>query len=370
MAITAFSKRFNRELDVKQLQNLYQQLLNDLDPSDFIKTDIECPCCGVTGGRIVSEGISPKTNLVVKQAHFAFKNDNGVDAHLVFCDYYSGNEPQNRTADDSIINLPKSGNEVTQAIRQLVCRAIHNNIFQQKDIRNMRQWFFDMRSTHDFLVEISKHQLNILRKSVSRSERNREQYTIDQSILNKDWFDLDEEVYESLATKFPFPSKVKEINGLSYFLVRKGTLKKAISLSQKNHGSYEFDRNRLEKKYRLATKLSLDIIGLHALFYHKIGNSVSKARSNNPLMAYSATLLFVNNWNVDGALEMHNNIVQSNTVVDENLGNVIGLNPFMHYDAWIALQFTLDWKKEFAEYDFDEEYLKERERLKVIYEID
>jgi len=369
MAITAFSKMFKRELDVKQLKSLYQQLPSEINPSEFIKIDIECPCCGVTGGRIVKEGVSSLTKLVVKQAHFAFKNDSCEDAHLVFCDYYSGDDSQNRITNDSIINLSKSSNEVTEAIRKLVCSAIYNDLFQQKDIRNMRQWFFEMRSTQDFLVENSKHELNILRKTIIRSERNRHEYTIDKSIVNEDWFNLDEEVYESLATKFSYPDKIKEINGMNYILSRKTNIKKAISISQKNHGLFDFDRSRLEEKYRLATQLSLKIIKLDNFLYTKIGSSVSKVRSNNPLMAYSATLLFVNNWNVNTALEMHTRILKS-TTEDENLGNVIGLNPFIHYDAWIALNFSSNWKKEFTEYDFHQEYLTERERLKEIYQVD
>lgn len=369
MAITAFSKMFKRELDVKQLQDLYQQLPSETNTSEFIKIDIECPCCGAIGGRIVKEGISPFTKLVVKQAHFAFKNNNGEDSHLVFCDYYSDNDIQKRITNDSIINLSKSGNEVTEAIRKLVCSAIYNDIFQQKDIRNMRQWFFEMRSTQDFLVENSKNELNILRKTITRAERNRYEYTVDKSLVNEDWFNLDEEVYESLATKFHYPNKIKEINGMNYFLSRKTTIKKAISISKKSHGLYEFDRSRLDEKYRLATQLSLKIIKLNNLFYKKIGISVSKVRSNNPLMAYSATLLFVNNWEVNTALEMHT-LISSSTCEDENLGNVIGLNPFIHFEAWIALNFCSKWKKEFAEYDFHEEYLKERERLTEIYQID
>lgn len=162
MAITAYSKKFKRELDVKQLLDLYQQLPEDINHSEFIRTDIECPCCGTTGGRIISEGRSTKTNGVVKQAHFAFKNDNGLDTHLVFCDYYTGDDRDKKPSDESVINLSKSGSATTEAIRKLVCTAIENDIFKQQDIRNMRSWFFEMRSTQDFKVEITKHHLNIL----------------------------------------------------------------------------------------------------------------------------------------------------------------------------------------------------------------
>lgn len=369
MAITAFSKRFKRELDVQQLQNLYQQLPDVIELSEFIKVDIECPCCGVTGGRIVKEGISPITKLAVKQAHFAFKSENGRDAHLVFCDYYSGEETQNRKTNDAIVNLSKSQNKITEVVRKLVCSAIHNGIFKQTDIRNMREWFFEMRSTQDFLVESSKHQLNIIRKAFWR--RNKHQYVIDKSIVNEDWFDLDNEVYESLAINFPYPMAIDEPPNIDGFFFKQANVKKAISLSKKNHGLYGFDRSRLEEKYQLAIKLSLKVMS-SASFEKKFGYTMHlshlKARTSNPLMAYSATLLFVNNWNIDSALEMHDIILKS-TTNDENLGNVIGLNPFINYEAWVALKFCSCWNKKILDYDFDKEYLKERDRLKEIYQI-
>ena len=65
---------------------------------------------------------------------------------------------------------------------------------------------------------------------------------------------------------------------------------------------------------------------------------------------------------------MHNDIILSSTE-DFNLGNTIGLNPFIHYDAWLALRFTSNWMKNFPDFDFDSEFLKEKQRLKEIYGI-
>lgn len=368
MAITAYSKTFKRELDVEQLKRLCNNHLKEKNFAEFVKIDIECPCCGVIGARVVNESISPISNIAVKQAHFAFNNNNGVDAHLLFCDYYSGQDGLIQVEKDSFINLSKSGNEVTEAIRKLVCSAIYHNYFNQLDIRNMRKWFYDMRSNQDILVEYSKHQLNVLRKSIVRSKRNVEEYVVDRELLKNDWFDLDDEVYESLATKFLFPYDIRDINGLNYILSRKSIIKKAISLSKKNHGMYEFDRSRLDEKYKLATRLSLRIIDHSEFFYQKLGRSVAKARANNPLMAYSATLLFVNDWDFKKSCQMHLDITLS-TYVDENLGNTIGLNPFIHYDAWIALGYSSKWSKRHTEFDFESEFEKEKERLKILYGI-
>ncbi|MFW6511846.1 hypothetical protein [Acinetobacter baumannii] len=368
MAITAYSKSFKRELDVEQLKRLFNDHLKDKNFAEFVKIDIECPCCGVVGARVVNESISPISNIAVKQAHFAFKNNNGVDAHLLFCDYYSGQDSLIHVEKDSVINLSRSGNEVTEAIRKLVCSAIYNNYFNQSDIRNMRKWFYEMRSNQDILVEYSKHQLNVLRKSITRSKRNDEKYIVDKELLKNDWFDLDEEVYESLATNFMYPYDIRDINGLNYILSKKSIIRKAISLSKKNHGMYEFDRSRLDEKYKLATRLSLHIIDHSEFFYQKLGRSVAKARANNPLMAYSATLLFVNDWDFKKSCRMHLDITLS-TYVDENLGNTIGLNPFIHYDAWIALSYSSKWSKRHIGFDFETEFEKEKERLKILYGI-
>ena len=87
MPITAYSKKFKSELDVEQFKNRYNDLIEKPDLAQFVKDDIECSCCGVSGARIIKEGISSKNNLKVKQTHFAFKNENGGDAHRVFCDH-------------------------------------------------------------------------------------------------------------------------------------------------------------------------------------------------------------------------------------------------------------------------------------------
>lgn len=373
MAITAFSKKFKRELDVKQFQSLYEELPSKLNFADFVKTDIECPCCGVTGGYIVKEGISPITKLAVKQAHFAFKGDKGGNAHLVFCDYYSDEENAKNKTDEAIINLSKSQNKAkaTEVVRQLVCSAIDNDIFTQSDIRSMRKWFYEMRSTPDFLVENSKHELNIIRKIFVPNTRTKDEYVVDTSIVNEEWFDLDSEVYQSLAVKLPLSIKNETPLKIKSYFFKKTIVNKAISLSKKNHGLYGFDRSRLEAKYYLAIELSQQLMWGDAFkkrFGYTVHLSHASAVSSNSLMAYSATLLFVNDWNIESSLRMHEAILNS-TTDDEKLGNVIGLNPFINYGAWLALKCCANWKEEFKQYDLDKEFLKEKERLKELYQL-
>lgn len=368
MPITAYSKTFKSELSVEQFKDRYEELIDKPNIHEFVKTDIECSCCGSTGAKIISEGISSKTKQKVKQTHFAFRDENGGDSHKVFCDHYSGEDKQSTATNEVLIDLlKKSQSEVTLLIGKFVSTAIQNNIFSQEDIRNMRQWFFNMRSRQDFVVKNSTHHLNIIKKTIFYINKDSsKEYVIDKNILNEDNFDLDQEVYKSLATKFPFPQKAKEINGLTSYFHRKEVIKKAISISKKGHGLYEFDREILQEKYNLATKLSLSIVKSNSLLSRKISYSHTAVRSKNPLMAYAATLLFVNNWNIEKATEMHN-LIENLPNTDNSLGNVIGLNPFINYEAWITLKFSLIWKNDFTEYNFDEEFNKEKNRLEEIY---
>lgn len=82
-------------------------------------------------------------------------------------------------------------------------------------------------------------------------------------------------------------------------------------------------------------------------------------------MAYSATLLFVNDWDIEKARKMHYEI-HSLRNSNFDLGNVIGLNPFVDYESWIALKYASEWKRNFSNYDFDREFNKETNRLKEI----
>ena len=83
MPITAYSKTFKRELQVDQLEDLHSKFLENLklnkDFRLFVKDDIECPCCNISNGIVVREGVSNKSNKVVKQAHFSFKNNQDQD---------------------------------------------------------------------------------------------------------------------------------------------------------------------------------------------------------------------------------------------------------------------------------------------------
>ena len=135
MPTTAFSKTFNGEFQVNQLENLHKSNMEKLnlnpDFRTFVKMDVKCPCCNVEKAVVVSEGYSANSKVPVKQAHFAFKNNDGLDSHLKFCDFYTGKDKEVMVTNDCLVRFRESNDLVTQIIRKFICAGIENSIFSQ-----------------------------------------------------------------------------------------------------------------------------------------------------------------------------------------------------------------------------------------------
>ncbi|EFR2683617.1 hypothetical protein KCK33_004506 [Salmonella enterica] len=370
MTITAYSRTFKRELDAKQLESLFDE--NNADSAlsfrDFVKADIECPACNVSGGHYVAEAKSQSKGNVVKQAHFAFRDSRGKDTHLPFCDFYTGSDKLNVVSNDGRVDFMRSGSEATQLIGLMVCAGIEANIFTQQDIRNMRQWFLDLREQGSFIFNLNPHIVQIAKASLIRNKRNRDQYVVDVSETKNSWFDIDNEVYQSLYFKFPELALDRRDNPELWGIRLKGVVTKAKSIIVKDSGTPTFDRSILSEKYQLATQVASLVRGAHPRLRVLLGYSSSPLRSSNPLMAFAALLLFVSDWDATAAEKKIEAILAVKTVTDITAGNVVGLNPFIHYSAWILVKALYELQSELEyEVDFDAEFNSEKERLIKLY---
>lgn len=370
MTITAYSRTFKRELDARQLESLFDE--NNADPAmsfrDFVKSDIECPACNVSGGHYVAEAKSQSKGNIVKQAHFAFRDSQGKDSHLPFCDFYTGSDKLNVIANDGRVDFMRSGSEVTHLIGLMVCAGIEANIFTQQDIRNMRQWFLDLREQGSFIFNLNPHILHIARASLIRNKRNRDQYIVDVSETKNSWFDIDYEVYQSLYFKFPELALERRDNPELWCVRLKGVVTKAKSIIVKDSGTVTFDRSILSEKYQLATQIASQVRAAHPQLRVLMGYSTSALRGSNPLMAFAALLLFVSDWDVAAAEEKIEAILTVKSVADITAGNVVGLNPFIHYSAWVLVKALHDLQSELGyEVDFEAEFSSEKERLMKQY---
>ncbi|CAH6780656.1 conserved hypothetical protein [Vibrio chagasii] len=369
MPITAYSKTFERELDVLQLQNLFNQstLSSKYSFNDFVKVDIECPACNTKGGYVVKEGVSIKMNKVVSQTHFAFRDTNGRDAHRNFCDFYKGQDKVITCTNDVQINFKSSNSEVTKVIRTMACIAIENDLITQKDMRDMRQWFLELRSGGDLVIRVNRHLPHIIRAAVTRRKGHSDNYEYHPNPMDDQWFDIDDEVYASLHFQLSLLKKnsirIEDI----YSIRRKKVLNKVNKIIASESGLVSFDREVLEQNYRLATSLSLEIRKQNETLRRYLSQSVLAVRGNNPLMAFSALLLFVSGWDKQRALELLTKILEIDQVNNLELGNIIGLNPFIHFDAWLFLKTVNEIR---VPYNLDELYEMEKKRLQKYYKLD
>lgn len=371
MAITVYSKTFKSELDKEQLERLYIQNISvTLDGfRKFVYEDVECPMCNVTGAHYVSEGYSRETSRKIKQAHFAFRKPDDTDAHKVFCDHYNGPGKVRDSGGEAFIKLRKDGSDVTALIRELVCRGVENKIFDQTDIRNMRKWFTELRESGNVIISYSPHVINLLRASFY-SEGSANNYEIQDGIQYDSGFNINNEVYKSLRYKYPpfFDIDVnKKENNALMGLYRNALANQAHRLVMKDKGIRIFDRRQLNNKYLAALHLSKTIIHQYDFLRRKFTSPLSIMRSNQ-LLAISALLLFVSNWDEEVAREKFNILSKASASILPDAGNVIGMNPFIHYDAWKIIhrvQDLIDSLPDFS--NLDEEFRAEKQRLSELY---
>ncbi|HCL7961868.1 TPA: hypothetical protein N2Y50_004204, partial [Escherichia coli] len=208
----------------------------------------------------------------------------------------------------------------------------------------------------------------IARASLIRNKRNRDQYIVDVSETENSWFDIDNEVYQSLYFKFPELALDHRDNPELWGIRLKGVVTKAKSIIVKDSGTSTFDRSILSEKYQLATQVASLVRSTHPRLRVLLGYTTNALRSSNPLIAFAALLLFVSDWDVTVAEKKIKSILAVETVTDITAGNVVGMNPFIHYSAWILVKALHELQSE-LEYkvDFDAEFNFEKERLMKLY---
>lgn len=371
MAITVYSKRFKSELDKEQLERLYIRDFTEefRDFRNFIYEDAECPTCNVTGAYYVSEGYSRITNIKVKQAHFAFRKTDGTDAHKVFCDHYNGPDKVRDSGGEAFIKFGKDRSEATRIIREIVCRGIEHGVFSQADIRNMRQWFTDLRESGSTIITYSPHVINLIRASFYGA-RDTEKYEVLDGRQYEPWFDINDETYKSLKFKYPqlFNIDLNKIENNPLMRLYSNTVaKQAHRLVLKDNGIKIFDRRELNDKYISAMQLATSITKICPSLNRKFTTPLSIMRSNQ-LLAVSALLLFVSDWNKDIATEKLIALINAGTSSMPDAGNVIGMNPFIHYDAWKIIHRVQDLMGSLSDLsNIHEEFQVEKKRLSELY---
>ncbi|MDZ5436841.1 hypothetical protein T3H00_29845 [Pseudomonas fluorescens] len=341
MPLTAFSASRQMELDVDQLLQYLADIhqrgkLKPKEPipdiwKQTIHSDLECPACFVRGAEVVRASSSKVTGEAVKQAYFRFPG-----GHHPFCDFAilpTGEAPEGLV---QFISTARDG--ISRAIRDLVCKGIQIGVMDQVKIRGMREWFHHRKLSSQFHVSLDQQVLQWVAAVQSGAWPVKYQpqwLTVNQELLDIPGFDLRTATEVMLARR--------HASLLTYLLERAGMIRPLVSriakLASDHQGRSAFDPTSLKTEYDATLALAHFISHHYEPVRRAIGRaSYSAMKGSKPLMAFTALLLFLSNWNLNQAAVLFARIAGYKGYVDQSLGNVMGLNPFHDYEAWSALK--------------------------------
>lgn len=328
MAITAFSKKLDRELDALQYFSILgHDLKNDPELNSIsdverlnVKEDVICPSCGVANAIIVS-GARNSRNQPIRQPHFRFTDENGNDSHHEYCDLKTIKPFKDITSSYESFLHQKTNSHLTKVIGEIISSALTNGIIKVSDMINFRQWHFNIKKDNIVQVLFSSeklHPYNVYKCRKNFDIESALNPTIDpSSIINK--LALDKIVAESRDTYYKiiqhpdFKLKNKDID--SFF---------------KNGSRNIFDIRLLSEEYTLSNMFGNAILS-------SFKTSLGSQKEKSILQACCALFLYVNKWQIEPSIDMFNIALQHRDEKHTIEGNIIGLNPFYKYEFYSAI---------------------------------
>jgi len=356
MPLTAFSVSRQQELDVDQLLQLFadQHQRPKLKRSEpipdlwklVIHADIECPSCFAKGPEVVRATSSKVTGEAIKQAYFRFPG-----GHRAYCDFAA--LPPGETPEGLIQFTSTARDGLSRAVRDLVCRGIQIGVLDQVRIRGMREWFYNKKLSTVFQVNLDPKLFQWVAAVQSAAWPVRVQpnwLTVNKELLEIPGFQMKTAV-ELMLTR-------RHQSLLTYLMERVGMLRPLLSRVEKlmsaNSSKLVFDPTVLKTEYDATLELARFISHNYHPVQKALGRSYVDIKASKPLMAFTALLLFLSDWDLNKAASLFAQIAGYRGAVDQNLGNVMGLNPFHDYDAWAALKVLQDLPvTEYAAYNLD-----------------
>lgn len=355
MSKTAYSKIYSREVDVEQLLALYGNhsiedsinILKDIPDHirQMVSLDIQCPSCGVEGAVLVSGAKSKSTAKSLRQAHFRFTSNSNEDAHRPFCEFSpSDNDSPNVS---ELIDFGSARSHETRVIRDMVCKGIEAKIFDQSDIRAMRQWFFDLKSANTYRLTASVDTLTFLyHLAVTNPHDSFIHHPSHASIPGFNW------KYAARLKMTQINSDlIKATQGFS-LLNNKAEASKLIN---RYKDTEVFNVEPLEPYYDKTIELCTFLA--RALgFPAKAWVNYRWGKVPSALLAFCSLLLSVSAWEINNSIQKLALILESPEPQSSLHGNVIGLNPFTDYSAWKAIKKISELESKFeTHFDFNTE---------------
>lgn len=346
MPLTAFSKTLGMELDVEQMLDhisrreglaprAKSQVINEYERR-IIRDDVECPSCFCEGAEVVSESVSTRSGKPSRQAYFRFPQNELFPGHHAVCDFAALGT--GLSSPENVIQFGTAKHALTKLIRDLVCKGVQLGLFDQRTIRDMRQWYFETKIESRMLVtlhpEIPSWLDQISRFSAYGHGYHDINVPLSADMLTIPGFDLNRFARSRIYNRHaPLLATLQRERIWVHRL--KGRLEK---LATEHHGKEVFNPAALKAHYRATLSFVSFLIREFApLAKITKGAFPEDARGGNSLLAFASLLLFVNDWDMQRAISLFAKIAKDESAVDTSLGNVIGLNPFHDYGAWEML---------------------------------
>ncbi|MBR9907522.1 MAG: hypothetical protein GYB30_05645 [Gammaproteobacteria bacterium] len=343
MPLTGYSRSEGKELDVGQVLSLlsnrngHSDLQENIEISAesraFIRRDIECPCCFVTGAEIVQPGVSKTSRKIIRQGYFRF----ATPGHRPECDYFKNDSSS--YVPENLIAFGSERSNITREIRALVCKGIQSGLFSQKSIRDMREWFFHMKMGASLDVKLDPRLPGWLYnlRITAVFYGNSDQVPLSATIVKLPGFDWTSAA-QKILTK-------RHIHALEKSFQQKlwldGSLVTRVEvLAKRYNGENVFDPTSLRSEYDQALQLGQFITSNYAPLKPRTKKSSDKLEVC--VLAFSALLLFVGDWDLGRAANLFASISSLPDDFDPDLGNVMGLNPFHDFRAWDMLKKLQD----------------------------
>lgn len=344
MPLTAFSSSYEGEYDVEQILNrLSIQFGQDYTSVErlpeawraHLRGDLQCPSCFVTGAEVVRAMVPTAGNKTRRQSFFRFS----TPGHKPHCDF--GSEDTANSVPENLVAFGDAKSMLTRAVRELVCTGIELQVFNQRSIRDMREWFFNKKVASHFVVVLDPRLpkwISELQKASFRSKGSLPPgVTLTTEVAAMPAFDWRAEAARRVMELHPEHAKNMEALqrlGIPLF----GDVGNRVeALARRFQGKAVFDPTQLAAEYRKTCSLAAFVGRNYAPL-----KAVKDADGTMSVLAFCALLLFMRGWDMNLAIADFAKIAATAGHSSQELGNVMGLNPFHDYRAWTALKQLQD----------------------------
>lgn len=345
MTETAFSKKYNREVDAEQYFKLSGSDINIVH--QLAHHDAICPVCRAGGASFVSATLG----RYQRKAHFRFTTSEGNSAHDPLCDFY--NDKLSTEVRRSLVRFTRDRTRISAILREWVCAGIQIGIFSQSEMWSMREWFFEKRKQSELKVTVSWDYVNWLWYISTHCRRIPRSFR--EHILP---FHPSHALIPGFDWRHAIESEFYRIHqAVDWRLFEEGIHPQVLDTLQdyvdpEKPRKALLDPSVLRDEYRMTNQLcQLIVHSFSPLKKLLAGRRISGEEAT--FRAFSALLLFVSNWDTSLAIEKFSKIINVKSVDDMLAGNFIGLNPFTDFALSDALAKIQDRPYSFDKEDFD-----------------